>query len=87
MLAAFVAAQSYGVHPDLSKHIVPGTDYSKGYAFAALLKAPAIHGSRCTLSAALNAAMPHGSVWWTDISNLRPEDFDGCTYSRLFSVL
>ncbi len=29
--------------------------------------------------------MPPGHMWWTDISNQRPPDWEGNTYSRLFS--
>jgi hypothetical protein len=36
-------------------------------------------------STAFRDAAPPGSIWWTDISNTRPEDFDGNVVSRLFS--
>jgi hypothetical protein len=33
----------------------------------------------------LRDTMPPGHVWWTDVSNMRPPDFDGNVYSRLFA--
>ena len=33
----------------------------------------------------LRDTVPHGYVWWTDVSNQRPPDFDGHVYSRLFA--
>ena len=65
--------------------MVEGTDYSQGYLHAALLKAPPVHSARDASSSAFRDAAPPGSIWWTDISNTRPEDFDGNVVSRLFS--
>ena len=84
-LRAFVTACPYGVAPGMSAAIIDGTDYSQGEAPAALLKAPPIHASRYTMSIALREATPPGHVWWTDLSNTRPPDFEGHTVSRLFA--
>ena len=70
---------------NVKRQIEVGKDYSRGLASAALLKAPAIHATRYTISATLRDAVPPGHVWWTDISNMRPPDYDGHVYSRLFA--
>ncbi len=50
------------------------------------MKASPIHATRCTLSTAIDRdALPPGHVWWTDVSNVRPPDFQGNTYSHLFA--
>jgi len=82
---AFLGATRLGVAPGLASLVVPGTDYSQGYVGASLLKAPPVHSARDELSAAFREAAPPGSIWWTDVSNTRPEDFDGNVVSRLFS--
>ena len=84
-LGAFVDACPLGLASGLKRQIEPGKDYSRGLAAGALLKAPAIHASRYTYSMTLRDAVPHGHVWWTDVSNQRPPDFDGNVYSRLFA--
>ena len=84
-LASFVDACPLGVASGIKRLLEPGKDYSRGLASAALLKAPAIHASRYTISVALRDSVPHGHIWWTDVSNARPPDFDGHVYSRLFA--
>ena len=84
-IRTFIAASPHGVAEVLQTRIDNDADYSQGYASAATLKAPPIHATRYTLSTALRDAMPHGHVWWTDISNTHPPDFAGHTLSRLFA--
>ena len=62
-LAAFVEACPLGLASGIARQLVPGKDYSRGLAPAALLKAPAIHASRYTISVALRDAVPHGHIW------------------------
>ena len=83
-LRALIVASPIGVADGLLETVVPDTDYSQGYA-SNIMKAPPIHATRYTLSAAIRDAMPPGHVWWTDVSNARPPDFQGNTYSRLFA--
>ena len=83
-LSALILASPIGVADGLLESVVPGTDYSQGYA-SNIMKAPPIHATRYTLSSSIRDAMPPGHVWWTDVSNTRPPDFQGHTYSRLFA--
>jgi hypothetical protein len=83
-LTALLLASPIGVADGILESVVPGTDYSQGYA-SNIMKAPPIHATRYTLSSAIRDAMPPGHVWWTDVSNMRPPDFQGNTYSRLFA--
>jgi len=82
---AFLGATRLGLAPDLASQMVAGTDYSQGYLPASQLKAPPVHAARDVTSAAFRDAAPPGSIWWTDVSNTRPEDFEGNVVSRLFS--
>ena len=84
-ITAFVEATPLGLADGLAAKVDAGTDYSQGYAPAAILKAPPIHAARYEISMAIRDATPPGSVWWTDVSNVRPEDFDGNVVSRLFA--
>ena len=84
-LGSFIDACPLGIRPGLKRDVVAGKDYSRGLATAALLKTPAIHASRYTISMTLRDTMPPGHVWWTDVSNMRPPDFDGNVLSRLFA--
>lgn len=65
--------------------MVEGTDYSQGCLPVASLKAPPVHAARDKVSAAFHDSASPGSIWWTDISNTHPEDFDGNVVSRVFS--
>ena len=84
-ILSFLGATALGLAPGLAAKVDADTDYSQGYASAAILKAPPIHAARYEISMAIRDATPPGSVWWTDISNVRPADFDGNVVSRLFA--
>ena len=73
-IRTFVEACPYGVPSSLVQELAPTTDYSQGYATASTLKAPPFHASRYRLSVGIRDVMPHGHVWWTDISNAHPPD-------------
>jgi hypothetical protein len=74
-----------GIASGLKRGIEPGKDYSRNLVSAALLKTPAIHATRYTYSATLGESVPPGCVYWTDVSNVLPPDFDGSIVSRLFA--
>ena len=74
-----------GIASGLKRGIEPGKDYSRNLVLAALLKTPAIHATRYTYSATLRESVPPGCVYWTDVSNVLPPDFDGSIVSRLFA--
>jgi hypothetical protein len=83
-LRALVQASPLGVSPGLLAKVPEDMDYGQSVSMG-LLKAPPIHASRHTISQAIRDASPPGHVWWMDLSNLHPADFDGNTYSRLFA--
>ena len=60
-LRALIVASPIGVADGLLEAVVPGTDYSQGYA-SNIMKAPPIHATRYTLSFAIRDAMPPGHV-------------------------
>ena len=83
-LRALVRACPLGVSPDLLAKVPEDMDFGQSVS-AGLLKAPPIHATRHLISQAIRDASRPGHVWWMDLSNLRPADFDGNTYSRLFA--
>ena len=83
-LRALVGASPRGLSPDLLKNVDDDMEFCQGAA-AGLLKAPPIHAARHELSQRVRDASPPGHVWWTDLSNAHPADFEGHTYSRVFA--
>jgi hypothetical protein len=73
-LGTFIDACPLGIASGLKRQIEADKDYSRGLASAALLKTPAIHATRYTVSATLRDTVPPGYIWWTDNSNMRPPD-------------
>ena len=83
-LAALVSACPLGIATDVLASVPDDMDFSQGYA-AGLMKAPPVHAARHEISQRIRDATPPGHVWWTDVSNQRPPDFDGNSYSRVFA--